>query len=122
MWKRLETWQANFDAKMTKERYFALCQQMGEPIDPEKIPPDIEDFPVDVQKAILIFNKLTDRVLADIGYLGKDYTQVPLFMKAYGVELEKLFLETITRLDAKVIEKSAQMMKAEREKIRSRAK
>lgn len=107
---------------MTREKYFAMCEQTGEEPDPDKIPPEIQNFPIDVQKAITIYNKLTDRVLADIGYLGKDYTTLPLYMEAHDVQNKKIFLESIARLDAKVITKSAAAMKAERDKLKNRAR
>ena len=91
---------------------------MGEEPNPDKIPPDVGDFPTDVQKAMILFNKLGDRIFPDIGYLGKDYTQLPVYMDVYEVEDKRIFLETLLRLDSKVIEKSAAQMKAERDKIR----
>lgn len=103
---------------MTADRYLAMCEQLGEEPDPDRIPPEVSDFPADVQKAIILFNKLGDRVFPDVGYLGKDYTQLPIYMKVYEVEDPKLFLETLLRLDAKIIQKSAAAMKAERDKIR----
>lgn len=121
-WKRLETWQNNFDVKMTRERYFAMCEQMGTEPDPDKIPPDLEDFPADVQKAMVLFNKLGDRILPDIGYLGKDYTQLMVYMNVYEVEDRKLFLETLLRLDSKLIEKSQAEMKAARDRLKSQQK
>jgi hypothetical protein len=107
---------------MTTDRYLKMCEQMGQEPDPDKIPPDVSDFPVDVQLAMSVFNKLGDRVFPDVGYLGKDYTQLPLYMDVYGVENKKIFLEVLLRLDAKVIEKSAATLKAERDKIRRDSK
>jgi len=107
---------------MTADRYLKMCEQMGEEPDPDKIPPDVADFPVDVQLAMSVFNKLGDRVFPDIGYLGKDYTQLPVYMDVYGVQDKKIFLETLLRLDSKVIEKSAAQLKAERDKIRRESK
>jgi len=103
---------------MTKERYFEICSQMGEEPNPDRVPPDVEDFPLDVQRALILFNKLGDRVLPDIGYLGKDYSQVPTLMEVYEVEDKKLFLEALLRLDARLIEKSQAEMKAARERLK----
>ena len=103
---------------MTKERYFEICSQMGDEPNPDRIPPDVEDFPLDVQRALILFNKLGDRVLPDIGYLGKDYSQVPTLMEVYEVEDKKLFLEALLRLDARLIEKSQAEMKAARERLK----
>jgi hypothetical protein len=107
---------------MTREKYFTLCEQLHEEPDPEKIPPEIQDFPQDAQKAILIFNKLGDKVIADIGYMGKDYTSLETYMNVYEVDDRKLFLETLLRLDSKIIEKSAAKMAAERERLKAASK
>lgn len=122
LWKRLERWQNNFEAKMTLDRYLDLCEQIGEEPDPDKIPPEVNDFPADVQKAMILYNKLGDRIYPDVGYLGKDYTQLPIYMDVYGVENKQLFLETLLRLDSKIIEKSAAALKSERDKIKRASK
>jgi hypothetical protein len=103
---------------MTPEKYFTLCDQMGIEPKQDEIPPDFNDFPFDVQKAILLYNKLGDRIYPDIGYLGKDYTQLPIYMSVYEIEDKKIFLETLLLLDSKTIEKSAAALKAERDKIK----
>jgi len=122
MWSRLEKWQSNFEVGMTRDMYFDLCEQMQEEIDPEKIPPEVDDFPADAQKAIILFNKLGDRIYPDVGYLGKDYTQLPIYMDVYEVENRRLFLETLLRLDSKLIQKSSEALKAERDKIKRATK
>lgn len=107
---------------MTAERYFTLCEQMGKEPDPKEIPPDVQDFPADIQKAMVLFNKLGDRIFPDIGYLGKDYTQLPIYMEVYEVKDKQLFLETLLRLDSKLIQKSAADLKAERARIKQASK
>lgn len=118
LWDRLERWQNNIEAGLTREAYLNLCEQIHEEPDEEKIPPEIWDFPPDVQKAMGIFNKLGDRIVADIGYLGKDYTALPILMQAEDIANPKIFLETIYRLDAKIITKSSETMKRERDKLK----
>lgn len=95
-----------------------MCEQIGEIPNPDRIPPEVYDFPIDVQKAIVLYNKLGDRIFPDIGYLGKDYTQLPIYMDVYEVEDKRIFLETLLRLDAKTIEKSQEALKRERDKVR----
>lgn len=99
-----------------------MCEQLGKEPDPEEIPPDVSDFPVDVQKAMVLYNKLGDRIYPDIGYLGKDYTQLPIYMDVYEVEDKRIFLETLLRLDAKTIEKSQEALKRERDKIKAQSR
>lgn len=99
-----------------------MCEQMNKEPDEDEMPPEIEDFPFDVQKAMIIYNKLGDRIFPDIGYLGKDYTQLSILMDVYEVTNRKIFLETLLRLDAKVIQKSAATLKQERDKIKRASK
>lgn len=106
---------------MTKDRYLEMMEQLGkEPIEKE-VPPDWEDFPQIVIEAIETFNSLGDRVQADIGYLGKDYTNLPFYMKIHKVEDEDLFLNILLRLDAQAIEISSKRMKAEMDKIKRKS-
>jgi len=122
LWDRLEAWQNNTEQGMTRDKYFSMCDQLNQEPNPTRIPPDLEDFPVDVQKALIIFNKLGDRVVADIGYLGKDYTQLPVYFDAYNITNKRLCLEVLLRLDSRLIKNSADKMKAEREKIKRQNK
>jgi hypothetical protein len=95
-----------------------MCEQIGKEPDPEEIPPEVEDFPLDVQKALLLYNKLGDRIYPDIGYLGKDYTQLPIYMDVYEIDNKRIFLETLLRLDSKMIQKSSANLKRERDKLK----
>ncbi len=61
---------------------------------------------------------LGDRVAADIGYLGKDYTNLPLLMEAYEIDDKEFFLEIINWLDSRAIKQSSDMMKRERDKLK----
>ena len=61
---------------------------------------------------------LGDRIAADIGYLGKDYTNLPLYMEVWGVEDKEFFLEIINWLDSRAIKQSAEPMKRERDKLK----
>lgn len=94
-----------------------VCKALGEEPNPDKIPPEVHDFPLEVQKAMMLFNKLGDRIYPDIGYLGKDYVQLPIYMEVYNIQNKELFLETLLRLDTKVIQKSQEALKRERDKI-----
>jgi hypothetical protein len=122
LWSRLTKWQNSSEHNFNVDTYLKICEQQGVEPDPEKFPPEMDDFPMDVQKAMLLFNKLGDRIFPDIGYLGKDYTQLPIYMDVYEVENRRIFLETLLRLDAKIIEQSAKALKAERDKIKAQSK
>lgn len=122
LWKRLRQWQSNLDARVTRESYLNLCEQLNEEPDPEKIPPEMEDFPEDVQYAIATFNKLGDKIVADVGYMGKDYTTLPLHLELIQPSSKEIFLETLLILDEILITKSAEEMRRARDKLKSKTK
>ena len=94
--ERLEKLHQNLDTGMTRERYLELCEQMGnEPIE-EEIPPDWNDFPEIVIHALNTFNLLGDRVVPDIGYVGKDYTSLNNYIEVYGIEDKEFFLHLLS--------------------------
>jgi hypothetical protein len=120
LWKRLDKWQKNMEVGMTKEKYLSLCEQMGTEPSEEKCPPEFDDFPLPAQQAIEVFNKLGDRVAADIGYMGKDFTSLPLHMEVLGVESKDIFLEVLLHLDSSMIKRSADQMKQARDRLKKK--
>jgi hypothetical protein len=109
---------------MTRERYFEICEQLGQEPEEEKIPPDWQDFPEIIVVALNTFNMLGDRVVAEVGFIGKDYTALPYFIDMYGIEPEEkeLFIETLMWLESKAIKDSQDLMKREREKIKRKSR
>tara|TARA_R110000803_G_scaffold98108_1_gene166260 strand:+ start:378 stop:674 length:297 start_codon:yes stop_codon:yes gene_type:complete len=95
-----------------------MCEQMGKDPDPKEIPPDMEDFPDIAVLAMNAFSNLGDRVYPDIGYMGKDFTNLPYYIEHYGVEDTELFLEILTYLESRAIESSQESMKRERDKLK----
>ena len=65
---------------MTKKRYLDMMEQLGQEPKMEEMPPDYEDFPDIVIDAIETFNSLGDRIFGDVGYTGKDYTNLPVML------------------------------------------
>ena len=80
LWERFDKWQKNSNVGMTKERYLEMEEQLGREPNPDNCPPGIEDFPDSVSESIQIFNYLGDRVYPEIGYMGKDYTNLPILI------------------------------------------
>lgn len=105
---------------MTKDKYYSMCEQMGQEPKPHEIPPDVEDFPRDIQTAMIVYNKLGDRIYPDIGYVGKDFTTLPLHMRINNVEREDLFIEALLRMDNKMITKTQAELKRERDKLKKK--
>ena len=81
----------------------------------------MEDFPEEVEVAIEIFNRMGDRVYPDIGYIGKDFTNLNLYMEVYGVEDKDFLLQIIEWLDARAIKKSSEQLKREYDKIKRKS-
>lgn len=104
---------------MTPDRYFEMQEQMGHEVEVEEIPLDLSDFPDVIINAINVFNRLGDRVYPDVGYIGKDYTNLTTYQEVYGVEKDDdFFLEVLEWLDARAIKKSAEHMKREFDKMK----
>lgn len=91
---------------------------MGKEPDPKEMPPDWNDFPDIAIDAINTFSALGDRMYPDIGYLGKDFTNLPIYMKLYNIEDTELFLEILTFLESRAIKQSQETLKREREKLK----
>lgn len=106
---------------MTREKFLKMEEQLGRIPKEESIPPDIDDFPLIVQAAINTFNMLGDRVYPDIGYVGKDYTNLPYYLEIYNIEDKEFFLEILAWLDARAVKKSSEMLKREMEKLKRKA-
>lgn len=122
LWERLELWQKNTDVGMTKERYLEMEHQLGREPDPKRCPPGLEDLPESVHDALNIFNSLGDRVYPEIGYMGKDYTNLKMLLKLYEVENIELVYSILLRLDSQAIKKSQDSLKREYDKIKSRSR
>ena len=108
----------NTDTGMTRERYLEMCEQMGNDPVEEEIPPDMEDFPPIIAEALHTFNMLGDRIYPEIGYVGKDYTNLEHFLELYGIEDKEYFLQLLSWLDARAIKKSSEEMKRQYDKMK----
>ena len=103
---------------MTQERYLKMCEQLGKEPDLDEMPPSWEDFPDLAITAINTFSQLGDRLVPDIGYLGKDFTNLPHYLEIYGIEDKELFLEILNYLESRAITQSQDQLKREREKLK----
>ena len=95
-----------------------MMEQLGkEPLE-EEIPPDFDDLPEIVVQAVNTFNSLGDRVYPEIGYIGKDYINLPFFLDVYDIEDTEYFLEILSWLDSRAIKKSSDQLKKEYDKLK----
>ena len=115
---RLENLFDNSDSKMTRDRYLEMKEQLGEPPIESEIPPDWEDLPEIVGIAVNTFNMLGDRMYPEIGYIGKDYTNLPHYIEIYGIEDKDYFLQLLSWLDTRAIKKSSEALKRQYDKAK----
>jgi len=106
---------------MTRDRYLTMCEQLGNEPNEDDMPPDVDDLPEIIQKALHIYNSLGDRVLPEVGFLGKDYTNLHLYMEVHEIEDKEFFLDIISWLDSRAVKKSAEMMKREMDKLKRKS-
>jgi len=118
LWTRLEEWHKHTSTGMSKARYLEVKEQLGREPDMEKCPPGIEDFPEIVINALNIYDRLGNRVYPDVGYVGKDFTNLPIYLKLYNIDNIELFMEILSRLDAHAIKSSQQEMKRAYDKLK----
>ena len=121
LWERLEKWQKHKDSKMDKDRYLSMMDELGQEPVLEEIPPGIEDFPNIVIEGINTFNSLGDRIYPEIGYIGKDYTNLPLYIEMYKIEDTDTFLEIILRLDSEAIKTAQDKLKREYDRMKRKS-
>jgi len=118
MWQRLEKWQTNNDVGMTKDKYLEMREQLGKEPNIEECPPGDEDLPEVIIDAINIFNMMGDRLYPEIGYIGKDFTNLPILLEIFKVDNVDLLMEALLRLDAHAIKKSQERLKREYDKMK----
>jgi hypothetical protein len=85
---------------MTKDRYFEMCELMGnEPIESE-IPVEFDDFPLEVQQALMVYRMLRDEWEGFNGmYLGKSYAGLTEIFEYSQVEVcDRSFILSVIKL------------------------
>jgi hypothetical protein len=103
---------------MNKARYLKMQEQLGREPVPEDTPPDWEDFPAGVITAVNVFNMLGDRIVPEVGFVGKDYTNLRVLMGLYDIPDKDFFMEILTWLDQRAIKKSSDQLKKEYDKLK----
>lgn len=86
-------------------------EQMGKPLDPEKMPMSFEDLPTDAQMTLNIYNRLGNRVESNIGFVGKDYSNLPLLIEIYAIEDKEWLLDLLLTIEVFFIEENAAELK-----------
>jgi len=110
------------DAPITKEKYLAIQEQLGKEPDPNFMPLGFEDIPYDCQVAVNIYSKLGNRVYADVGFTGKDYTNLPILIEVYNICDKDLLLDLLNVIDAHQIVKSQKQIKKMHDDMKKKTK
>ena len=100
-----------------------MCEQTGEEIDWDRCPPELDDFPDSVITAIQIYNTLGDRIFADVGFTGKDFTNLSLLFDLFYIDdlVEKTYVtELLVLLDSEQIKKSQEQIKAQYDRMKKK--
>ena len=108
---------------MSKDQYLRMVEQTGEEIDWDRCPAEIEDFPDSIHTAMNIYNSCGNRMASDIGYMGKDFTNLEMLLDMYNVStgIEREWqIELLLFLDGETIKDSQQRLKAEHDKLRKK--
>lgn len=108
---------------MTKDQYLRMVEQTGEEIDWERCPPEWDDFPESVATAMEIFNCLGDKVQSEIGFVGKDFTNIDMLYNLHDITHPKekdWTLELLLYLEGQAIDRSQKAIKAEYEKAKKK--
>lgn len=96
---------------ISKEKYLALMEQLGKEPELDKMPLDYFDLCPDAQIAVNIYNRLGNRVYGDVGFVGKDYTNLPILIEIFGITNKDLLIDLLNVLDASNIDKSQKAIK-----------
>lgn len=100
---------------MDVDKYLRICEQLGEEPDPEKMPPDPTDFPVEVQVAFFIFEMLEDHWEGMSGtYMGKHWTSINALFDIYEITDRKTTLYIMKMYESILV--SARADKAEKKR------
>ena len=106
---------------MTRDKYFTMMEQLGQEPKEHEIPPDWQDFPDEVIHAINVYGLLGDRIFPEVGFTGKDYTNLPIYLESYEVKDKEFFLEILNILDSRAIKKSSEALKKEYDKLKRKS-
>lgn len=109
---------------MDRDKYFMMCEELGqEPVESE-IPPAYEDFPTEVHTAYKMFNDLPDNYTGGQMsiFSGKDYTALPVLFELYSVSSEDRLgiFRIINYLDSKARQKAIKDAEAAAKKAKAK--
>lgn len=87
---------------MTREQYFEMCEALGQQPAEENIPVEYEDFDIEIQQIIQIYNILQDTWDGFNGlYLGKQLLGIEQIFKIFEIDKQDylIIIQVIKLLD-----------------------
>ena len=120
----LKSFYNNSEAKINKEQYFLLCEQLGNDPIPEEIPVDFSDFPHQIQEVIQIFSILPGVFEGMTGtYMWVDYALLPyLFDEIFVVRDKQIAMKFLLIIGNIMMEKYTQKQKQRERKAKTAKK
>ena len=103
------------------EEYIKVMERMGKPINPEKMPRRIEDFPYEVQMAFFIHDLLPE-VWDGAGgnYFGKNWSALGTLLEVYEVENRKDVTLFLRYVDAYTINKRNKEISSKNKQLKNK--
>lgn len=89
----------NSSVAMTKESYYEMCAALGNEPDESEVPVEFEDFPLEVQQALIAYRMLRDEWDSMNGiYLGKSLIGITEVLEATEIDFEdRKFITMLVR-------------------------
>lgn len=90
----------HFSQSIDLDKYLAVCEQIGEEPDPAKMPPEMEDYPSEVQQAFLVHSCLPDRWDGMSGmFMGKDWSALGALLDVFEVDDKRTTVYFLKAID-----------------------
>lgn len=95
-------------------------EQLGKEPDYDRMPLDFYDLNLDCQLALNIYNKLGNRVYGDVGFVGKDYTNLPILIEIFNIENKDYLIDLLNIIEVSNIDKSQKSIKKMMDDIKNK--
>jgi len=90
------------EGQLPLDTYLEICDQKGIEPDPDEMPPEVGDYPFEVQVAFLLHDLLPDRWDGMSGsYFGKDMSALGTLLDIWEVEDKKSTIYFIKHIEAR---------------------
>ena len=110
---------------MDKYKYLLMCEELGEEVDPDKIPAELSDLPEYIETALTIYDALPDMFSGGHSsiYSGKDYSSLETIFNLYYVtdaEDRLSIFKVIKHIDSRARQKAIKQAEAASKKLKSK--